>query len=268
MIRIADCSAWLLIRGKKAMAGSGDAYDPAMMELFRAELDTHLPVLSEGLLALEKDGGQPRLLEAMMRAAHSIKGAARIVGVEAAVRIAHVLEDCLVAAQKGQIRLGADAIDVLLRGVDGLTRVCQLSADAPEEQSIREMVQAITAVQKGEAAPKAERENRQAASSPKAQAAETAVLRPGNLDREHSERLRRQLLELRDGGARHFRLDFSEVRDVDPAALALLALFARAPGPGGTPPRLEVVNEPPAVRRLLRLTRLDACLLAPPGQGS
>ena len=31
------------------MAAPGDACDPAMMELFRAELDTHLPVLAEGL---------------------------------------------------------------------------------------------------------------------------------------------------------------------------------------------------------------------------
>src|SRR5262249_4469396 len=114
------------------MAGGGDACDPALMELFRAELDTHLPVLGEGLLALEKEGNQPKLLEAMMRAAHSIKGAGRIVGVGPAVRVAHAMEDCLVAAQKGEVRLGADAIDALLRGVDVLTRVGR-PADAPAE---------------------------------------------------------------------------------------------------------------------------------------
>ena len=37
-----------------------------------------------------------------MRAAHSLKGAARIVGLDAAVRVAHAMEDCLVAAQKGR----------------------------------------------------------------------------------------------------------------------------------------------------------------------
>src|SRR6516165_3907476 len=99
------------------MAGRGDSCDPALLELFQAELDTHLPVLGEGLLALEKEANQPKLLEAMMRAAHSIKGAARIVGMEPAVQVAHVLEDCLVAAQKGQTHLDADAVDVLLRGV-------------------------------------------------------------------------------------------------------------------------------------------------------
>ena len=42
-----------------------------------------------------------------MRAAHSIKGAARVVGVDPAVSVAHVMEDCFVAAQKGSPHLVA-----------------------------------------------------------------------------------------------------------------------------------------------------------------
>jgi len=61
--------------------------DPAMLELFQAEMDTHIPVLDQGLLALEKGQAGDREIEAMMRAAHSIKGAARIVGIEPAVRV-------------------------------------------------------------------------------------------------------------------------------------------------------------------------------------
>src|SRR5207248_2624025 len=130
--------------------GPGEACDPALMELFRAELDTHLPVLAEGLLALEKDAGQPKRLEAMMRAAHSIKGAARIVGVGPAVQVAHALEDCLVAAQKGAVSLDRDAIDVLLRGVDRLGRVGRGEADgAAPDEPLEELVRAIAAVQQG-----------------------------------------------------------------------------------------------------------------------
>jgi two-component system sensor histidine kinase and response regulator WspE len=40
-----------------------------------------------------------------MRAAHSLKGAARIVGMDAGVSVAHVMEDCLVAAQEGRLLL-------------------------------------------------------------------------------------------------------------------------------------------------------------------
>ena len=35
-----------------------------------------------------------------MRAAHSLKGAARIVGLDAAVRVAHAMEDCFVARSR------------------------------------------------------------------------------------------------------------------------------------------------------------------------
>src|SRR5262245_32717398 len=128
-----------------AMAHVEDTGDLAMLELFRAELDSHLPVLSEGLLALEKNIDQPKCFEAMMRAAHSIKGAARIVGVEGAVRVSHVLEDCFVAAQERVIRLGPGAVDVLLRGVDVLGSFSQANAPSLTEEGLNEVVDAIAA---------------------------------------------------------------------------------------------------------------------------
>src|SRR3954466_6162554 len=98
--------------------------DPAMLELFQAEMDTHIPVLNEGLLALEKGQAGDREIEAMMRAAHSIKGAAKIVGIEPAVRISHAMEDCFTAAKEKTVVLSSDAVDTLLQGVDALQRIC------------------------------------------------------------------------------------------------------------------------------------------------
>ena len=46
-------------------------FDPSLLELFRAEIDIHLPALSEGLLALEKDPGEAQQLGALMRTAGS-----------------------------------------------------------------------------------------------------------------------------------------------------------------------------------------------------
>ncbi|MCU0978316.1 MAG: Hpt domain-containing protein [Pirellulaceae bacterium] len=97
--------------------------DPALLELFRAELETHLATLSAGVLSLEQAPEDPKQLESLMRAAHSIKGAAKIVGFDGAVQVSHHLEDCFVAAQRGQISLGSDSVDVLLRGVDALGRL-------------------------------------------------------------------------------------------------------------------------------------------------
>ena len=97
--------------------------DPALLDLFRAELETHLATLDAGVLSLEKTPDDAKQLESLMRAAHSIKGAAKIVGFDAAVQVSHHLEDCFVAAQRGQIRLTSDSVDVLLRGVDALSRL-------------------------------------------------------------------------------------------------------------------------------------------------
>ncbi|NWD91119.1 hybrid sensor histidine kinase/response regulator, partial [Pseudomonas sp. K5002] len=62
-------------------------------------------------------------LEACMRAAHSLKGAARIVGVDAGVSVAHVMEDCLVSAQESRLYLLPEHIDALLQGTDLLMRI-------------------------------------------------------------------------------------------------------------------------------------------------
>src|SRR5262249_31236138 len=106
------------------MAGSPfDTSDPAMMELFRAEVETHSQTLSAGLLALEQARGEVDRIKELMRAAHSIKGAARIVGVDTAAEVAHGMEDVLVAAQEGQLTLHTAAIDVLLRGLDAVQQI-------------------------------------------------------------------------------------------------------------------------------------------------
>ncbi|MCP1454407.1 hybrid sensor histidine kinase/response regulator [Pseudomonas sp. P9_35] len=97
--------------------------DASLLELFSLEAEAQTQVLSTGLLALERDPTQAEYLESCMRAAHSLKGAARIVGVDAGVSVAHVMEDCLVSAQERRLVLGAEHIDALLQGTDLLTRI-------------------------------------------------------------------------------------------------------------------------------------------------
>ncbi|SDB30016.1 hybrid sensor histidine kinase/response regulator [Pseudomonas sp. NFACC13-1] len=97
--------------------------DASLLELFSLEAEAQVQVLSTGLLALERDPTQADYLESCMRAAHSLKGAARIVGVDAGVSVAHVMEDCLVGAQERRLMLGAEHIDALLQGTDLLTRI-------------------------------------------------------------------------------------------------------------------------------------------------
>ncbi|HEY2000545.1 hybrid sensor histidine kinase/response regulator [Paraburkholderia sp.] len=94
----------------------------SLLELFREEAQTQARVLSNGLLALEHRPTDASQLEACMRAAHSLKGASRIIGLQVGVDIAHVMEECFVAAQRGTSTLSTAHIDELLRGVDLLLR--------------------------------------------------------------------------------------------------------------------------------------------------
>ncbi|MDP9084032.1 MAG: hybrid sensor histidine kinase/response regulator, partial [Pseudomonadota bacterium] len=95
----------------------------SMFELFRLDAEGQIEALTGGLLALEREGSAAAPLEACMRAAHSLKGAARIVGIDAGVKLTHAMEDCFVAAQLGAVTLQKSQVDILLRGVDLLTRI-------------------------------------------------------------------------------------------------------------------------------------------------
>ncbi|AYQ42790.1 two-component system sensor histidine kinase/response regulator [Burkholderia aenigmatica] len=105
------------------MSGDDDLSHLSLLELYREETRTQTQALSERLLALESGEPDSVALEACMRAAHSLKGAARIVGVPLGVEIAGRMEECFVAAQAGTIALTATHVDVLLAGVDLLVRV-------------------------------------------------------------------------------------------------------------------------------------------------
>jgi two-component system sensor histidine kinase and response regulator WspE len=127
----------------------------SMLDLFRMETREQMRVLTDGLLLLEQGTVDAARLESMMRAAHSVKGAAAIVGLEPAVRLAHAMEDVLVAAQEGQAQLDANGVDVLLGAVDLLQQLAEADgAAAPRNNRIAAMAAALGALHgKGRTAP-------------------------------------------------------------------------------------------------------------------
>jgi two-component system sensor histidine kinase and response regulator WspE len=102
----------------------------SMLDLFRLDAESQVQALTAGLLALERNPRAAEQLEICMRAAHSLKGAARIVGLDVGVSVTHAMEDCFVAAQRGRFTLQQSQIDLLLSGVDLLTRI----ANTPENE--------------------------------------------------------------------------------------------------------------------------------------
>ncbi|RZT11502.1 two-component system, chemotaxis family, sensor histidine kinase and response regulator WspE [Duganella sp. CF402] len=105
---------------------NGDLSQFSMLDLFRMEADSQTQILTDGLLAMERLKDDASAVESMMRAAHSIKGAAAIVGLEVVVQLAHGMEDAFIAAQNGKLALTPNRVDVLLAGVDLILQASRL----------------------------------------------------------------------------------------------------------------------------------------------
>jgi len=112
------------------MEDGKDMSNFSMLDLFRTEAGEQGKVLSDGVLALEHGAPSAELLESLMRAAHSLKGAARLVGVEPVVRLAHVMEDVFVASINSEITLDSGHIDVLLSVADMIASIAGLPDSA------------------------------------------------------------------------------------------------------------------------------------------
>jgi two-component system, chemotaxis family, sensor histidine kinase and response regulator WspE len=133
------------------MTPRSDVSQLSLLDLFCLEVNTQIAMFNHELLNLELTEHRDQSLAALMRSAHSIKGAARIVQVEAGVTIAHHLEDYFVAAQTGQVTPTTDHIDVLLEGGDILLAIAQgletqqavLNADSPEIQAYIQALKAL-----------------------------------------------------------------------------------------------------------------------------
>ncbi|MBL8113636.1 MAG: Hpt domain-containing protein, partial [Acidobacteria bacterium] len=121
------------------------------LELYRLECEVHTGTLTDGLLLLEKDPSRIEEVEPLMRAAHSIKGAARVVGLDAAVRLAHAMEDHFVRVQRGEIGISPEAVEVLLAGTDTLLRLAESTdekrgATPPEDAAVLALATQVAAL--------------------------------------------------------------------------------------------------------------------------
>lgn len=95
-------------------------YEEEFRRLFAEESQNRLLRLSTDLLRLEEAGNDPELVASIFRDAHSIKGAAGMVGLDAVARVAHVMEDLLEELRNGERMASPELVDGLLVAVDAL----------------------------------------------------------------------------------------------------------------------------------------------------
>ncbi|MGD9099472.1 MAG: hybrid sensor histidine kinase/response regulator [Anaerolineae bacterium] len=124
---------------------------------FRAELAEHIQTMTDGLLALEQGtvSGEQRqsTLDEIFRAAHSLKGAARAVGVTAVEQLAHALEDLLDAIRRDAIEPTPELFTACYQGLDAI-QVVQTSFEAGETTPPLEALQALAGLKAFRPSPK------------------------------------------------------------------------------------------------------------------
>ncbi|MBN1875942.1 MAG: hybrid sensor histidine kinase/response regulator [Anaerolineae bacterium] len=98
-----------------------------LISSFGAELAEHVQTMTDGLLALEQEQvtGEQRqfTLETVFRAAHSLKGAARALGISAVEQLAHSLENVLDAMQQDMLALTPELYTTCFRALDTIQLV-------------------------------------------------------------------------------------------------------------------------------------------------
>ena len=101
--------------------------DESMMELFQNELSAQTHVLNDALVGLENSGYDREEFDTLMRAAHSIKGAARVVNLDKVVHLAHMMEDCFSSILKKEITFEEADIDAIFEAVDVFVKISKLT---------------------------------------------------------------------------------------------------------------------------------------------
>ena len=101
--------------------------DDELRSMFKVESAEHIQRLEEGFLRLETEPDNADALEDAFREAHSLKGAARMLGLTGIEKLSHRLEDILGAAKKGSVPLSSEIIDRLCKGLDAIRKLVKES---------------------------------------------------------------------------------------------------------------------------------------------
>lgn len=125
-------------------AGSSDMSDLPLTEIFAIEVEAQREVMNSALITLETTPTSSKHLEQAMRAAHSLKGAARLVNRDDIVALAHGMEERIIAAQSGCRIISQNDIDALLAGMDIIaSTAAELGVNDIQKASIEKILECL-----------------------------------------------------------------------------------------------------------------------------
>ncbi len=143
--------------------GLGLEASPEEIRIFLEEADEQILTLEEGIMGLEKSEGNKLdddLLQAIFRAAHTLKGSSAALGHTGMAKLTHEMENLLDQLRKGVREVTPEFVNLLLEGVDALRIYNEEIANdeesgySPDEliEKLRTMAQINTPVVKETAA--------------------------------------------------------------------------------------------------------------------
>lgn len=126
-----------------------DPRDSEMFGVFLEDAQAQSSALSEGLLRLERSPGDVPAADSLMRASHSLKGAARAVGLEWLVNLAHKMEDCFSAAREGRVKADSAFFDLLFDCADFIASAVAARFEGADESAAVRLAADISALLAG-----------------------------------------------------------------------------------------------------------------------
>lgn len=97
----------------------------AIIDEFMVETNEIVNALDSNLVKLEKEPVNLDLLNEIFRGAHTMKGTSGFLGFNELMRLTHRMEDVLNRLRKGELKVTAEVMDVLLEAVDCVKLVLQ-----------------------------------------------------------------------------------------------------------------------------------------------
>jgi len=94
-----------------------------LLQLFVTEAGEHLDLLEQALIELEKRPLDAEELRTAFRAAHTVKGGASLLGLDAVEHLAHGAENVLASLRAGATTAEPEVVTLLLQAVDALRRM-------------------------------------------------------------------------------------------------------------------------------------------------
>jgi len=103
------------------------------LNVFMDECQEHLQTLNQSLLALEQEPNNTDILNAIFRAAHTLKGASATMGFNKMSNVTHAMEDVLSLLRQNELQVSAELVNVLFEALDLLEVLAQGIAEGREE---------------------------------------------------------------------------------------------------------------------------------------